>query len=238
MTASRQLQPAANPILRTVMSLKRAGSSSFAIGGWPWVLAALAVALPGAGEAQGAAWQCGPFGDARSADAIALDSLKNRTRSPDSSEVDPSATLAAIVAPGDDRTRWNEHRGAVVVGYVLHVMPGGVESANCHARSLLHRDTHIELVVDPADSAGPKRVIVEVTPRVRALMAARGVDWSTATLQRDFIRHWVKVTGWLMFDTDHIAQSENTAPKRPNDWRATAWEVHPVTGLEVVPRPQ
>ena len=190
--------------------------------------------LPG----QAAAWTCGPLGDARSAQAKTLDALKNRTDAPKPSDIDSQVSLTAILASGDDRTRWNEHRGAVITGYVLHVKPGGVESANCHSRALLHRDTHIELVLDPAHSSGPNRFIVEVTPRVRTIMAARGVDWSTQALQRTLQGRWVKVTGWLMFDTDHVGQSEHTAPGKPDNPRATAWEVHPVTAIEVVPPPE
>jgi len=184
-----------------------------------------------------APWSCGPTGDARSADARTLDLLKNRTEAPGPADIDSRVDLAAIVAPGNDRHRWDEHRGAVVIGYVLDVLPGGVESANCHARSLARRDTHIEIVLDPAHSDHPNRVIVEVTPRIRAMMASRGIDWSTRTLEHDLPGHWVKVTGWLMFDTDHVKQSQNTAAGQPGVWRATAWEVHPVTGLDIVPAP-
>jgi hypothetical protein len=46
------------------------------------------------------------------------------------------------------------------------------------------------------------------------------------------------VTGWLLFDAEHANAAANTAPGRPRDWRATAWEVHPITSLEVVPRPR
>ena len=36
---------------------------------------------------------------------------------------------------------------------------------------------------------GPEyRLIVEETPRIRALMAAKGIDWSTEALKSDLIR--------------------------------------------------
>ena len=184
-----------------------------------------------------AARSCPAAGDTQSPKTQTLNRLKNRTGVPSATDIDSAATLAAIVAPGDDRHRWDERRAAVVVGFAVDAMVGGVESANCHARGAKGRDTHIELVLDSADAGRPRRVIVEVTPRVRALMAAQGVDWSTQALQRTFVGHWVRVSGWLLFDTDHVNQSANTAPGSPEVWRATAWEVHPVTGIEVVPRP-
>ena len=123
------------------------------------------------------------------------------------------------------------------MGYVQDVKPGGIETTNCHARDVRYRDTHISLVLDPM-KAGALPVIVEVTPRWRAMMAARGVDWSTATLRRQFLGRWVRVSGWLLFDAEHANAATNTAPGHPHDWRATAWEVHPITGLLVVSRPR
>jgi len=168
----------------------------------------------------------------------ALNRLKNRYTAPAAADVDSQVSLSALVRPGDDRERWDERRGASVVGYVFDVKPGGIETVNCKARDLPDRDTHIELVVDPMNAGGPQRVIVEVTPRWRAMMAAKGVDWSTAALRRAYLGRWVRVTGWLLFDAEHANAAENTAPGRARNWRATAWEVHPISSIEVVPRPR
>lgn len=201
------------------------------------VLLAL-VGAPATLSAQDTYHGCGMAGDARSPTVQVLNRLKNRYTAPDSADVDSQATLAALVRPGDDRTRWDEHRGATIVGYVHDVKPGGIETVNCRARDVPDRDTHIELVLDPMNGGGARRVIVEVTPRWRALMAARGVDWSTPALRRQYLGRWVRVRGWLMFDAEHANASENTAPGRPRNWRATAWEVHPITAIDVVPRPR
>jgi hypothetical protein len=181
---------------------------------------------------------CPAAGDTRSSTRRALNEFKNRTVPPEPVNVDSQVTLAALLAPGDDRDRWDEHRAATVVGYVFDVRPGGIESANCHARDADQRDTHITLALDPGRGNGSERVIVEVTPRIRTLMASRGVDWSTRALRRDLLGRWVRVTGWLLFDSEHAQQSENTAPARPANWRATAWELHPVTAIAIVPRPR
>jgi hypothetical protein len=88
------------------------------------------------------------------------------------------------------------------------------------------------------NSSEIRRLIVEVTPRGRALADQRGDDWSTRALRDHLQGRWIRVRGWLLFDAEHESQSVNTAPGRPRDWRATAWEIHPVTSLEVVDRPR
>ena len=42
-------------------------------------------------------------------------------------------------------------------------------------------------------------------------------------------------TGWMFWDAWHDDEAENTAPGRPGNWRATAWEIHPITAIRVVP---
>lgn len=181
---------------------------------------------------------CGMEGDASSPFVRSMNRLKNRYTPPEALEVDPRVTLEAMIEPGDDARRWDERHGAEIRGYVWDVKVGGVETVNCHASDPSGRDTHIELVVDPMNSGEERRAIVEVTPRWRAIMAGQGVDWSTAGLRDHFQGRWVRVRGWLFFDAEHREQSVNTAPGRARDWRATAWEIHPVTSIEVVPRPR
>ena len=81
------------------------------------------------------------------------------------------------------------------------------------------------------------RMIVEVTPRWRYMMRERGTDWSTRALRDQYLGRWVNVRGWMLFDSEHKGASENTVPERSANWRATAWEIHPVTSIEVVTRP-
>lgn len=181
---------------------------------------------------------CPIEGDASNPAVRELNRLKNRTTAPDPQQIDPAVTLAALVEPGDDRSRWSDRRAAEITGYVQDVKVGGVETVNCRATDPEHRDTHIELVLDPMNASEGHRVIVEVTPRMRALAEQRGEDWSTSALRDHFQGRWVRVRGWLLFDTEHVTQSVNTAPGRPRDWRATAWEIHPVTSLEVTTRPR
>jgi len=68
-------------------------------------------------------------------------------------------------------------------------------------------------------------------------MKKDNVDWSTDTLRRQFKGKWVEVTGWLLFDTAHIKQAENTNPGHNGNWRATCWEIHPVTKISMLDAP-
>jgi hypothetical protein len=65
----------------------------------------------------------------------------------------------------------------------------------------------------------------EFTPRVRA----KGHPNFTSKLQNRINRTpqgalWVRVTGQLMFDSQHFGQSTPV--------RATSWEIHPIMKLE------
>ena len=176
---------------------------------------------------------CPVTGDAVRSPIRVLNRLKNRVATPLAQDIDPAVTLEALLAPGDDRGRWSEGRAATIVGYVRDVKVGGVETVNCFAKTPDHRDTHIELVTD-SETAGALPLIVEVTPWWRRHAASGGVSWSTDSLRASLRGRWVRVTGWLLFDTEHERQAENTAPGRIGNWRATAWELHPVTAIAVV----
>jgi hypothetical protein len=162
---------------------------------------------------------------------MALNRLKNRTTAPLKSQLNPAISLSSILAPGDDSTRWQVTQGAIISGYVVGVKPGGAETVNCLAKDPKHTDTHIELALAPGDSDGTQHMIVEVSPRMRALMAAKGKDWSTDTLRRSLLGHKIKVIGWMMLDKEHCNASENTNPGGAHNWRATCWEVHPVSAM-------
>lgn len=185
---------------------------------------------------------CGLTGSAASACGKALNQLKNRYRAPTAQEIDSAITLSALLAPGDDATRWNTAKGAVVTGYVAGVEPGRTESCNCDQPGLL--DVHIYVVADPKDIGHIERyVVVEITPRMQSLHPSWTQSWAK-TLKEQGRR--VKFTGWMLFDGMHSREAQNTkAEKRQKCgnlkvkeiWRATAWEIHPVTGIEVLAGP-
>ncbi len=198
--------------------------------------AAVPPVIPGAGRDSSDS-VCPVEGEAKSPRLQALNVLKNRTTVPSPAELDTTITLGALVAPGDDRRRFSARTAVRVSGYVADVKVGGVETVNCKAKDPDARDTHIELTLEPMNEDESKHVIVEVTPRWRTIVAARGEDWSTRALRRDLKGRWVEVTGWLLYDEEHEANAANTQRGKAKVWRATAWEVHPITALRVLERP-
>jgi hypothetical protein len=60
------------------------------------------------------------------------------------------------------------------------------------------------------------------------------MDWSEKTLHAQLMGRWCEFEGWLYFDVSHAEEAENTNPQKPGNWRATAWEVHPITKITVM----
>jgi hypothetical protein len=189
-----------------------------------------AVAFRGSANTQIMYHGCGLNGSPAPPIVQQLNYMKNRSSSPKIKDIKPSITLDDVLAAGKDTNRWSDNSAAEIEGFVFDVKPGGIESTNCRAQDLADRDTHIEIVRSLDDSGPTRRMIVEVTPRLRAIALARGLDWSTHALQT-LIGHRVKIRGWMLFDFEHVDESANTAPKKRDNWRATAWEIHPVTDI-------
>lgn len=162
--------------------------------------------------------------------------LKNRVTFPSPSDIDSRATLAALLEQDDDEDRWDQARGASVVGFVAAVKATGAESVNCGETNRTYTDTHIDIVLSQGDAGDLSRhVVVEVTPRWRAYMETQGENWSSTALRQRLRRRWVRFTGWLFWDFHHRGEARNTNPNGSNIWRATAWEIHPVTEIRVCP---
>lgn len=157
--------------------------------------------------------------------------LKNRTRLPEAADFDPRVTLDALLQRGDDRSRWSTDRAARVQGLVVDVAYSGAESANCW--NPCRRDIHI-LIANRKEAPQTEQVVLEVTPKLRDWAAAQGIDWSEEALQSQLVGHWCEFEGWLYFDVGHDEESENVAPGNSENWRATAWEIHPITRIKVV----
>jgi len=181
---------------------------------------------------------CPLEGEGKSERIKELNKLKNRYAIPSQKDIDTSVTLEKLIAPGNDRTRWNTSHAARIRGYISDVKVGGVETCNCKEKDKSIRDTHLEMVTDPMSNGKMQRMIIEVTPRLRELMKEQGVDWNTTTLRDKLLGRWVQVEGWLLFDEEHEMASENTNPGNESNWRATAWEIHPITKLEIINRPR
>jgi hypothetical protein len=176
--------------------------------------------------------KCGLEGTAISAAMKSLDRDKNRFTQPTDKDIDSSVSLPAMLVPGTDTKRFDQTKAARIRGIVVKVLSGGKETCNCQAEDKTFYDTHIELGL-AADVPEIQRVIVEVTPRMRILFKKQK-EWSTDALRASLQGKWVEVTGWLLFDTPHVRQAENTHPGNKTNFRATCWEIHPVTSIVVL----
>jgi len=161
---------------------------------------------------------CGPEGDATNHKIQALNHNKNRTDRPSNYVAMSWEQLRNL--PAD---RVDDFQGAPVsvVGYLSHrINVERGESTNCHLLQPNEVDWHIYLTNSPAQGIADA-VIVEATPRVRPqhkwtrAMLTPLVDSDTQ----------VRISGWLLYDLEHV----NVIGRQ----RATVWEVHPITRIEV-----
>jgi hypothetical protein len=166
--------------------------------------------------------------------------MKNRYNFPKASDFNSSITLDAVLKPGDDRSRFSQGEAAQISGYVMEVKPGGAELCNCKTTNKQYYDTHIAIAASSNDLDETHWMIVEVTPRIRNIMlSTKGLDWTTDALKNTILHRNVTFQGWMMLDNDHIHEARNTHPNDPNhnNWRATCWEIHPVTSIEIEDQP-
>ncbi|MDQ2744448.1 MAG: hypothetical protein M3Z66_19450 [Chloroflexota bacterium] len=113
-----------------------------------------------------------------------------------------------------------EGSGVRVVGYIASVSVLPIpESANCYG--LGGFDTHLWLASRPR---APRKdsIVTEVTPRVEARESGFDED-QMDRLAREGAK--VRITGWLFLDNRHDSAVEKI--------RATLWEIHPVTRIDV-----
>jgi len=163
---------------------------------------------------------------------------KNRYNIPLGSDFDNSVTFSSFIAKGEDQNRFNENKAVELIAWVLDVKWGSNESCNCNQPGQNFQDVHIELIPTKYTTSKKKVIVAEITPRLREMIFDElGISMSNTKLKTKFKKHKVKIRGWLMFDWEHVTDAVNTDPDdvyyRDNN-RATAWEIHPVTSLEIV----
>jgi Bacterial SH3 domain len=166
---------------------------------------------------------CGPTGDTSNQTAKNLNSNKNRTDVPgDSDYVD----VAWNDLKGLPSNRKDDFVGAPVrvIGFLSHRIKvendGSGESTNCHLLGASEVDWHIYLTNSSAQPIS-KAIIIETTPRTRPQHS-----WTTDMLGPLVdSQTQVRISGWLMYDSEHV----NVIGTQ----RATVWEVHPITRIEV-----
>jgi hypothetical protein len=189
---------------------------------------------------------CPAQGDGQGDPALTVE--KNRFTGPSLSDISSDiATPANIInlaqpselKPMEQRASWpndtavnqlktREGQAVTIVGYLVGAKEentGGGESCNCHKPQVLF-DYHLYMADQPGVPIA-KAVVVEMTPRWRAV----NPSWGTAdnsfagfTTIKGLVNQQVRVTGWLLFDEEHLNQV--------GVYRATVWEIHPVTTFE------
>ncbi len=177
---------------------------------------------------------CPPEGDATKAKIRDLNIQKARMTSPSDDEVDDTVTMESLLEPGDDTMRFENGTAVSIAAYVMAVRDGGPDSSNCHSQDPADQGTVLELASDSNVPDPGHRVFAIVTPRWRAILAKQGRDWTTRGLRAKYLHQAIIVTGWLLFDSEAASRAANTTPlPGPGITRATAWQIEPVTDLEL-----
>lgn len=176
-----------------------------------------------------------------------LNTQKNRFVAPTAAEITPNITAPAdmigLAQPRElqsaRRADWPndsarsqvttlEGQAATIEGYLVRAIEentGTGESCNCHNPQVLF-DYHLYLADQPGVSID-RAIVVEMTPRWRSVNPTWGTSsngYSGFSVIEGLVGQRVRVTGWLLFDEEHLDQV--------GKYRATVWEIHPVTLFE------
>src|SRR5712671_3838013 len=195
---------------------------------------------------------CPACGTAKDAKHITLNVQKNRGTNATNPQ---TLTVAEIRDPANNNNgKFSLSKKVSVTGFVAGVDPGGMpETCNCTSKKpggrTDLRDVHINIVADPSEAGDQtKYVVVEFTPRWEKKF---GFDDSNYDAMRQAVEDKikgkrVKFSGWMLYDFIHENAAQSTRPNQPAcanfgdkncNWRATPWEVHPVTSYEIVTGP-
>ncbi len=168
----------------------------------------------------------------------ALNKLKNRLDGPADDQVE-SWSLARVLGLNEESPAgWSkknsrgtledlgEGTAVAVKGWLINAHAAQLEPCNCKVKGPENKDFHLNLVASKTvatgdhDEAMDKSLVVEMSPR------SRRKGWDLPRLQAlADVPTYVRVTGWLMFDSAHANFGHMP--------RASAWEVHPITKFEV-----
>lgn len=156
-----------------------------------------------------------------------MNRLKNRDEITGS--IDHSITIQDLINSPEE-TDLDTTRPVQITAFVADVIAGTKrETCNCARNDIA--DIHIDTVAKQKDrNNNDKYVIVEISPRFQDKLG------NLKTVKKQITGKWVRFMGWLTYDYKHRSNARNIK-KTGNIWRATAWEVHPVTDFKVVPAP-
>ena len=176
---------------------------------------------------------CGLEGSAKRVNDKQFNYFKNRSIAPTPAQINPNFNWTTLSEMADDRDKFSNENGVILRGYVLRVSMSAAETCNCNSKTPEFRDTHLIITPNSTQTGVLNQVVIEVTPRMRAIMKARGIDWSQEAL-RKLRGKTIEVEGWLFYDYNHGNQSAKVRQKKRGVTRSTAWEIHPITRLTVL----
>ena len=159
-----------------------------------------------------------------------LNIKKNRDFKPTASDIDKTVTLQKMMDSRDDSTAFSEHKAATVEGYILKAKDEGMEGCNCYSTDPADHDVHVYISPDPNVSSIAECVVIEITPYTRNI----NPEWTSEYINQNVTHKKIKVTGWLMFDWEHLNQSFETNLQGERIYRRTVWELHPITDISLV----
>ena len=197
--------------------------------------------------ADGTAYRhCPACGTAKRESVRDLNVEKNR----DEAVTSPEEITVAEIRKASNNKKFSPLRQVSVTALVASVVSGGnQESCNCGRDDL--RDIHINIVAKASEVGDlSKYVVVEFTPRWEKNFGLDDSDYQKMlrAVRKDIAGKRVKFDGWMLYDSMHENASRTTMPNQPAcpddgkqhpkcNWRATPWEVHPVTKYTVVTAP-
>ena len=167
---------------------------------------------------------CGPTGDTTDEKKKELNKNKNRTDMPAGAAY-VAINWAALRDLPSDRSTDLPGAPVVVEGFLVHRVKvendGSGESTNCHLLGDNEVDWHIYMTDTAELDDISQAVIVETTPRTRPLHKWKKSDLDNVVNKNTAVR----ISGWLLYDFEHTGVIGTQ--------RASVWEVHPITKIEV-----
>jgi hypothetical protein len=119
-----------------------------------------------------------------------------------------------------------EQQGVALLGYLILAKQSGRDSANCHDRKRRGLELWVGRVPEPTRSrskaASANAVVATVTPAGQDAHP----NWRLAELRKLAGQGAkVRISGWAFYDAEH--------PELLGKTRASLWQIHPVTKIEL-----
>jgi len=169
-------------------------------------------------------WGSAPVGSRRGN----LNELKNHAAVPPADSAQDLELSSLLATPhGEDSDRFKNGTYVYTEGYLVSHKEEGAESCNCKEATAEQKngDVHIYIGQSP-DAPKSDCIIVEITPAFKRLH----LDYNNLLIAGEHVR----ITGYLLYDFEHVSNAVNTCKKCTSVWRKTCWEIHPIVGINKI----